>query len=57
MTDLRDSPQRWWLMLLLIIGMIFCYAQRSALSIAEIPLPARPISVTGRGRFCPPCLT
>lgn len=34
MTDLRDSPQRWWLMLLLITGMIFCYAQRSALSIA-----------------------
>ena len=32
--DLRDSPQRWVLMVLLVTGMIFCYAQRGALSVA-----------------------
>jgi MFS transporter, ACS family, D-galactonate transporter len=31
---LKDSPQRWWLMLLLVVAMLFCYAQRGALSIA-----------------------
>ncbi len=31
---LKDSPQRWWLMLLLVSGMIFCYAQRGALPVA-----------------------
>ena len=34
MSDLRDSPQRWWLMLLLITGMVICYAHRGALSFA-----------------------
>jgi ACS family D-galactonate transporter-like MFS transporter len=34
MTKLRESPQRWWLMVLLVTGMIFCYGQRGALSIA-----------------------
>lgn len=33
-TELRESPQRWWLMVLLIAGMIFAYAQRGALSVA-----------------------
>lgn len=32
--ELKDNPQRWWLMILLIAGMIFAYAQRGALSIA-----------------------
>jgi ACS family glucarate transporter-like MFS transporter len=31
---LRESPQRWWLMVLLASAMIFCYAQRGALGIA-----------------------
>ncbi|MBO0797552.1 MAG: MFS transporter [Blastocatellia bacterium] len=31
---LKDSPQRWWLMVLLVLAMIFCYAQRGALSVA-----------------------
>jgi len=30
--NLRDSPQRGWLAALLVVGMIFCYAQRGALS-------------------------
>lgn len=34
MIDLREAPQRWWLMVLLVTGMIFCYVQRGALSIA-----------------------
>lgn len=33
-TQLKDSPQRWWLMILLVVAMLFCYAQRSALSVA-----------------------
>jgi MFS transporter, ACS family, D-galactonate transporter len=32
--ELKTSPQRWWLMALLVAGMIFCYAQRGALSVA-----------------------
>lgn len=32
--ELKDSPQRWLLMLLLAAGMIFAYAQRGALSVA-----------------------
>jgi len=32
--SLKESPQRWWLMALLVIGMIFCYAHRGALSVA-----------------------
>src|SRR2546428_5655539 len=32
--SLKDSPQRWWLMLLLVAGMVFCYAQRGALPTA-----------------------
>lgn len=31
-SNLRDSPQRWWLAALLVAGMIFGYAQRGALS-------------------------
>jgi sugar phosphate permease len=31
---LKDSPQRWWLMVLLIAGMMICYAHRGALSVA-----------------------
>jgi ACS family D-galactonate transporter-like MFS transporter len=30
--NLRDSSQRWWLATLLVVGMIFGYAQRGALS-------------------------
>jgi ACS family glucarate transporter-like MFS transporter len=30
--SLRDSPKRWWLAALLVVGMIFGYAQRGALS-------------------------
>jgi len=32
--DLKDSPQRWSLMVLLVAAMLFCYAQRSALGVA-----------------------
>jgi ACS family D-galactonate transporter-like MFS transporter len=32
--SLRDSSRRWWLMALLVTGMIFCYAQRGTLSVA-----------------------
>ena len=32
--ELKNSAQRWWLMLLLVTGMIFCYAQRGSLSVA-----------------------
>ncbi len=32
--ELRESPQRWWLMVLLVAGMIIAYAQRGALSVA-----------------------
>lgn len=32
--SLRDSPERGWLMVLLITGMMICYAHRGALSIA-----------------------
>src|SRR5262245_19039588 len=32
--ELKYSPQRWWLMFLLVTGMIFCYAQRGSLSVA-----------------------
>src|SRR5215468_7658453 len=31
---LKESPQRWSLMVLLVAAMLFCYAQRSALSVA-----------------------
>jgi len=34
MVELRESRQRWWLMILLIAGMIFAYAQRGSLSVA-----------------------
>jgi ACS family D-galactonate transporter-like MFS transporter len=32
--DLKNSPQRWWLAALLVVGMIACYAHRGALSVA-----------------------
>ncbi len=32
--SLKESAQRWWLALLLVVGMIFCYAQRGAMSVA-----------------------
>src|SRR5262245_31077304 len=32
--QLKDSPQRWWLMALLVAAMLFCYAQRNALNVA-----------------------
>ena len=32
--DLRESTQRWWLMVLLVTGMIICYAHRGALGVA-----------------------
>ena len=31
---LQDSPQRWWLVVLMHIGMFFCYVHRGALSVA-----------------------
>jgi len=34
MESLRESSQRWWLMALLVSGMVFCYSQRGALSVA-----------------------
>ena len=32
--SLKESAQRWWLAALLVTGMIFCYAQRGAMSVA-----------------------
>lgn len=32
--SLKDSPRRWWLMVLLVSAMVVCYAHRGALSIA-----------------------
>jgi ACS family glucarate transporter-like MFS transporter len=32
--SLKDSSQRWWLMVLLVAAMIICYAHRAALSVA-----------------------
>ncbi len=32
--ELKTSSQRWWLMILLVAGMIICYAQRGALGVA-----------------------
>src|SRR5262245_11676541 len=32
---LKDSPHRWGLMILLVIAMLFCYAQRNALGVAN----------------------
>ncbi len=32
--ELKDSPQRWWLAVLLNIGLLFCYVHRSSLSVA-----------------------
>ena len=32
--DLRASNQRWWLMVLLVTGMMICYAHRGALGVA-----------------------
>jgi MFS family permease len=32
---LKDSPWRWALMILLVVAMLFCYAQRSALGVAS----------------------
>jgi ACS family glucarate transporter-like MFS transporter len=32
--ELKDSPQRWWLAVLLNLGQLFCYVHRSALSVA-----------------------
>lgn len=32
--ELRDSPRRWWLMILLLTAMLICYAHRGALSVA-----------------------
>ncbi len=31
---LKDSPQRWRLVALLVVAMLFCYAQRNALNVA-----------------------
>jgi ACS family glucarate transporter-like MFS transporter len=32
---LKESPWRWGLMILLVVAMLFCYAQRNALSVAS----------------------
>jgi len=32
---LKESPKRWGLMILLVTAMLFCYAQRNALSVAS----------------------
>jgi ACS family glucarate transporter-like MFS transporter len=34
-SSLKDSPQRWRLMILLVVAMMFCYAQRNALGVAS----------------------
>ena len=37
---LKDLPQRWWLMVLLVFAMIFCYGQRNALNVASTSMSA-----------------
>jgi MFS transporter, ACS family, D-galactonate transporter len=32
---LKESPHRWGLMILLVVAMVFCYAQRNTLSVAS----------------------
>ena len=32
--SLKDSPQRWWLVALLNLGLLFCYIHRSGLAVA-----------------------
>jgi sugar phosphate permease len=32
--ELKDAPQRWWLVVLMSIGMLICYMHRGALSVA-----------------------
>jgi ACS family glucarate transporter-like MFS transporter len=32
--SLRDSPQRWWLLVMLVTGMVICYAHRGAISVS-----------------------
>jgi MFS transporter, ACS family, D-galactonate transporter len=32
--SLQESPQRWWIAVLLNLGLLFCYMHRSALSVA-----------------------
>lgn len=32
--ELKDSPQRWWLMVLLLLAMLACYGQRGSLAVA-----------------------
>lgn len=46
--SLRESRERWWLMGLLIAGMLFCYAQRSALSVAA-PFMIKEMNLTPAG--------
>jgi ACS family D-galactonate transporter-like MFS transporter len=45
--ELKESPQRWWLMVLLITGMIFAYAQRGALSVAA-PFMIKDLGLSAR---------
>jgi MFS family permease len=33
-TALKDSPQRWWLMALIVFSMLACYGHRNALNVA-----------------------
>jgi len=46
--ELKDSPQRWWLMALLIVGMLICYAHRNALSVAS-PFMIRELNLSPMG--------
>ncbi|MGD1158307.1 MAG: MFS transporter [Terriglobia bacterium] len=43
--DLKRSPDRWWLMVLLMASMTFCYAQRGAMSVAA-PLAMRELGLS-----------
>jgi ACS family D-galactonate transporter-like MFS transporter len=43
--SLKDSSQRWWLLALLFTGMIFAYAQRNTLSVANTSI-AKDLNLT-----------
>jgi len=43
--DLKRSPERWWLMVLLTASMTFCYAQRGAMSVAA-PLAMKELGLS-----------
>ena len=49
--SLKESPQRWWLMVLLVIGMILCYAHRGAINVAAPFMKEFHLSLADKGNL------